>query len=214
MATALAVPALQKGHPLVVNVSSPGAVIYLDSVAHDAGKAAVDKLPKDMAHELREHRVAVVSIWPGLVRTEFLVQSARIVDGREFFDLPGEALDLSDAESPRFSGRAVVALYRGDDRMERSGNAFLVRTLAEEYGFTDSAVVFRGSRIKPIQHVGPKTRLKSAARNRDVSCQHPCTRGNDNRYCRQCPRRILLPCISADHLKSSQLNDHEYTESQ
>jgi NAD(P)-dependent dehydrogenase (short-subunit alcohol dehydrogenase family) len=37
---------------------------------YGVAKAATDKLTADIAHELRRHRVAAVSLYPGLVRTE------------------------------------------------------------------------------------------------------------------------------------------------
>ena len=42
----------------------------MGNVAYGVAKAATDKLTADMAHELLEHNVAVVSLYPGLVRTE------------------------------------------------------------------------------------------------------------------------------------------------
>ena len=48
-----------------------------------------------------------------------------------------DSLDLSTSESPRFMGRAVVALA-GDRGVARwSGQAVSARDLADEYGFTD-----------------------------------------------------------------------------
>lgn len=139
VATALAMPLLRKSaRPLVVNVSSPGARDYLHSVPYGAGKAALDKLTHDMAHELRPHGVAVVSIWPGIVRTELLAMAPADEQGRQVLVLPGEGeFDLADAESPRFAGRAVDALAHADDRLARSGKAHRVADLAEAYGFTD-----------------------------------------------------------------------------
>jgi len=53
-------------------------------------------------------------------------------------ELPGEGtFDLSNAESPRFTGRGVAALVTDPARMARSGRAWPVSQLATEYGFTD-----------------------------------------------------------------------------
>ncbi len=112
---------------LIANISSSGAAEYAWHVAYGVGKAALDRLTADTAHELREHGVAVVSLWPGLVRTE------RVEATRD--SLP--TLDVGSAESPRFAGRAVVALACDPDVMRRSGSAFACRDLAEEYGFRD-----------------------------------------------------------------------------
>ena len=78
----------------------------------------------DMAHELREHNVAAVSLYPGLVRTEKVMEAAAF-------------LDLSNSESPQFIGRAVAALASDSNVMQKSGRVFLAASLAQEYGFTD-----------------------------------------------------------------------------
>ncbi|HZP29921.1 MAG TPA: SDR family NAD(P)-dependent oxidoreductase [Acidimicrobiia bacterium] len=130
---------LEQGSGLIVNVSSSGAIQYAHTVGYGVGKAALDKMTADMAHELAPHGVAVVSIWPGLVRTELVLFGARTTDdGRSVLDLPGEGtFDLDDAESPRFTGRGVVALASDPEVMARTGRAFRVADLARDYGFTD-----------------------------------------------------------------------------
>jgi dehydrogenase/reductase SDR family protein 1 len=129
---------LRNGSGLIVNVSSSGAVTYAHNVVYGVGKAAVDKMTADMAVELAGTGVNVVSLWPGLVRTELLEMGAQ-TDGDQFYiELPGEGrFDLSGAESPRFLGRAVVALADAADIDERSGRAFTSAGLARELGFTD-----------------------------------------------------------------------------
>ena len=129
---------LENRSGLIVNVSSSGAVTYAHNVVYGVGKAAVDKMTADMAVELAGTGVNVVSLWPGLVRTELLEMGAQ-TDGDQFYiELPGEGrFDLSGAESPRFLGRAVVALADAADIAERSGLAFTSAGLARELGFTD-----------------------------------------------------------------------------
>lgn len=115
---------------LIVNISSSGAAEYAWHVAYGVGKCALDRLTADTAHELRPHGVAVVSLWPGFVRTE------RIELGVATGALPAN-LDVSTAESPRFSGRAVCALATAPDRMTWSGKAVSALELAERHGFRD-----------------------------------------------------------------------------
>ena len=123
---------------LIVDISSPGADHFTHNVVYGVGKAAVDRLTADMAHDLSETEVTVVSLWPGIVNTELLQLVPADTDGRRLITLPGEGtFDLNDAESPHFAGRAVVALAADADRRSRTGRAWRVADLAEAYGFTD-----------------------------------------------------------------------------
>lgn len=140
VASALVAPAMvAAGSGLIVNVSSSGAVSYAHNVAYGVGKAGLDKMTSDMAHELAPHDVAVVSVWPGLVTTELVLAGARRgEDGRQYLDLgPEGSFDLAQAESPRFVGRGVAALAADPDVLTRSGTAVSVAALADAYGFTD-----------------------------------------------------------------------------
>ncbi len=124
MASALAAASMVRAQSgLIVNISSWAARKYSGSVAYGAAKAATDKLTTDMAMELREHGVAVVSLYPGLVRTESVIQA-------NFFD-------LSNSESPQFLGRAVAALAADPKLLDRSGEILVAAELALEYGFRD-----------------------------------------------------------------------------
>ncbi|HEX6393590.1 MAG TPA: SDR family NAD(P)-dependent oxidoreductase [Acidimicrobiales bacterium] len=140
MAAAHAAPSMvAHGRGLIINISSSGAIQYAHNVPYGVGKAAVDKMTADMAHELSAHSVAVVSLWPGLVKTELVMFGARRADdGTQFLDLgPEGTFDLAGAESPRFVGRAAVALAADRDVMTKSGGVFAVADLAREYAFTD-----------------------------------------------------------------------------
>ena len=129
---------LESGGGLIVNVSSSGAVTYAHNVVYGVGKAAVDKMTADMAVDLAGTGITVVSLWPGLVRTELLDMGAQTDGDEVFIELPGEGrFDLSGAESPRFLGRAVVALAADPGLAERAGRPFTSAGLARELGFTD-----------------------------------------------------------------------------
>lgn len=109
---------------LIVNVSFWASQKYMSNVMYGAAKAVDDTMTRDMAHELREHNVAVVSLYPGLVRTEGVLKNA------QYFD-------MTNSESPQFSGRAVAALASDPNAMQKSGQILVGAALALEYGFTD-----------------------------------------------------------------------------
>ncbi len=109
---------------LIVNISFFAAQRSDRGVAYGVAKAADDRMVACMAHELREHNVAAVSLYPGLVRTESVMKAA------EYFD-------LSNSESPQFIGRAVAALASDPKIMEKSGQTLVAAALALEYDFRD-----------------------------------------------------------------------------
>jgi len=117
--------------PLVVNVSSVAGLRYFFDTAYGAGKMGVDRLTADSAHELKEHGVAVVSIWPGAVRTEVVERNlkAGTAENPEAF---------ADMESAEMSGRGIAALAADPDVMRWTGKVALTPELGEEYGFTDT----------------------------------------------------------------------------
>eukprot|EP00966_Prymnesium_polylepis_P078707 1824220-Prymnesium_polylepis.1 len=90
---------------LIVMVSSPGGLFYFFTAAYSTGKAALDRLTTDLAHELRGTGVGCVGLWPGMVATEKF--EAFAAEG--LIGLTPEML-AADAETPLYSGRAVAAL--------------------------------------------------------------------------------------------------------
>jgi dehydrogenase/reductase SDR family member 1 len=108
---------------LIVNISFFAAQRDDKGVAYGAAKAADDHMAACMAHELRPHNVAAVSLYPGLVRTESVLRAG--------------VFDLSNSESPQFEGRAVAALAGDPQIMNKSGLVLVTASLALEYGFTD-----------------------------------------------------------------------------
>jgi NAD(P)-dependent dehydrogenase (short-subunit alcohol dehydrogenase family) len=124
-ASQLAAPAMvARRRGLIVNISFWAAQKYIANVAYGVSKAATDKMTSDMAAELRPHGVTVVSLYPGLVRTEKVMQAAAW-------------LDLTNSESPEFIGRAVAALADDSDVIRHSGTVLVAASLALDYGFTD-----------------------------------------------------------------------------
>jgi NAD(P)-dependent dehydrogenase (short-subunit alcohol dehydrogenase family) len=125
VASVLAAPVMiAQRSGLIVNISSFAAQRDDRGVAYGTAKAATDRMAMCLAHELREHQVAAVSLYPGLVRTESVMKAA------QYFD-------LSNSESPQFIGRAVAALASDPGLVEKSGRVLVAAALAREYGFGD-----------------------------------------------------------------------------
>jgi len=125
---------------LIVNISSAGGLQYLFNVPYGVGKTAVDRMTQDTAHELKKHNVAVVSLWPGPVKTEIVQDIFINNDNAPKAFAGGDAQEaFSMGESVEFSGKAVVALGTSDEKaiMKKSGRVLLTSDLASEYGFTE-----------------------------------------------------------------------------
>jgi NAD(P)-dependent dehydrogenase (short-subunit alcohol dehydrogenase family) len=118
---------------LIVNLSYWAAQKYMSNVLYGVAKAATDKLSFDMALDLRPYKVAVVSLYPGLVRTEAVLAAGMF--------------DLRNSESPEFVGRAVAALAGDRNVFTKSGQVHVAAALAWEYGFTD----LDGTRPVPLR---------------------------------------------------------------
>jgi len=109
---------------LIVNISFWPARKYVGNTIYGVAKAATDKLTADTAHELRPHGVTVLSLYPGLVRTEAVLAAA-------------EWLDLSNSEGPGFIGRVITALAADSGVIERTGQAIVAAEVAAAYGVAD-----------------------------------------------------------------------------
>ena len=122
-----AAPALMKARGLIVTVSMEAGAADAPGygVAYSASKAADDRLTESMARQLRDVGVGVVSVYPGLVRTEGVMQFA-------------DHLDLTDSQSPEGVGRTIAALA-ADDHLRDSGRGVYVTELAERYGLDITA---------------------------------------------------------------------------
>lgn len=127
VASVLAARLMVKQHlGLIASISSYAGAKYTSHVVYGVAKAAVDWMMRDMAHELRSHHVATVSIWLGVVTTEMFLRR------RE-----GKSGKWPKVESPHYVGQAVVALATDVNLMSKTGQVLQTRELAAEYGFTD-----------------------------------------------------------------------------
>lgn len=114
----------KKKSGLIVNISYWAAQVYMSNTQYGVAKAAVDKMSEYMAHELKKYKVAVVSLYPGLVRTESVMKNAK-------------HFDMSNSESPQFIGRVVAALATDPNIMKKSGKVLIAAQEALEYGIKD-----------------------------------------------------------------------------
>ena len=141
--------------PCICLVSSFGGMSYTFNVAYGVGKAAIDRLAKDMAVQLKSKGVATLALYPGLVQTEANLQM--VVDGT--WDEASGNLDLNNfGESTAFSGVALtklLSLQPKTELMKRSGSVQVVAELAKEFNFVDPASNTQPPSIRSLKYLLP-----------------------------------------------------------
>jgi NAD(P)-dependent dehydrogenase (short-subunit alcohol dehydrogenase family) len=132
---------------LLVEVSDGTAAYnaehYRISAFYDLAKVAVNRLAFSQGHELAPHQATAVCLTPGWLRSEMMLEAfgVREDNWRDALQSertgptapPGFAL----SESPRFVGRALVALALDPQRARWNQQSLDAGRLARRYGFTD-----------------------------------------------------------------------------
>jgi len=144
IATCFAIPIMKRNprfidtkkgisRPFIGMVSSFGGLMYTFNVAYGVGKAAVDRLVKDMSVELEKENIAVCSFWPGIVMTERMIQKVENGEWEEEVGIP-----IDNSETPAYTGKAIIAIATdGETNMKKSGSVQIVAEVATEYGFLE-----------------------------------------------------------------------------
>jgi NAD(P)-dependent dehydrogenase (short-subunit alcohol dehydrogenase family) len=103
----------------------------------DVVKSSLKSFAARMAGELHTHRVAAVSITPGFLRSETMLQHFGVTEAN-WRDAGKRDKNFLLSETPLFVGRGVAALAADPEIMKRSGDILSSWELAREYGFTDA----------------------------------------------------------------------------
>lgn len=109
---------------------------YRNSFFYDLAKAAVLRMGFSLGHELKPHGAAAVSLTPGWLRSEAMLEAFGVTESNwrdAIARIPGFAI----SETPAFVGRAVVALAQDPDVARWNGQSLSSGQLARIYGFTD-----------------------------------------------------------------------------
>jgi NAD(P)-dependent dehydrogenase (short-subunit alcohol dehydrogenase family) len=111
---------------------------YRLSVFYDLAKVAVNRLAFSQGHELAPHGATAVAITPGWLRSEMMLENFGVSE-ENWRDAVGRAAppDFALSETPRYVGRAVVALASDPGRARWNQASVSSGRLAREYGFTD-----------------------------------------------------------------------------
>jgi NAD(P)-dependent dehydrogenase (short-subunit alcohol dehydrogenase family) len=131
---------VRRGRGLVIEITDGDDLFnarYRGSMFFDVVKVAITRLGKMLDVELRPHGVVSVSLTPGFLRSEEMLEHFGVIEENW---RQGIAQDrwFAISESPRYIGRAVVALAADPDVSRWAGQALSSGLLAKHYGFTDA----------------------------------------------------------------------------
>jgi NAD(P)-dependent dehydrogenase (short-subunit alcohol dehydrogenase family) len=103
---------------------------------YDLAKSSVLRLAWAQAVELEPHGATAVALTPGWLRSELMLEIHGVREDN-WRDATEHTPHFCISESPRFVGRAVVALAADPERSRWSGQSLSSGGLAQVYGFTD-----------------------------------------------------------------------------
>jgi NAD(P)-dependent dehydrogenase (short-subunit alcohol dehydrogenase family) len=132
---------------IIFEITDGDAFYYRGNIFYDLVKISVIRLAFAMARELRKRDIVSVALTPGFLRSEAVLEHFGVSEAN--WKEAGKKKDKNSAnqndapndfmvsESPRYVGRAVVALAADPKVKGKSGRVFSSWALAREYGFTD-----------------------------------------------------------------------------
>ncbi|MGA7402578.1 MAG: SDR family oxidoreductase [Candidatus Sulfotelmatobacter sp.] len=141
---------LGRKHAMIFEITDGDAFYYRGNLFYDLVKISVIRLAFAMSRELHKRNIASVALTPGFLRSERVLEHFKVTEanwkdaGKKSKNKDKNSYDQNDApsdfmvsESPRYVGRAVVALATDPKVMKKTGRVFSSWNLAREYGFTD-----------------------------------------------------------------------------
>ena len=139
---------LGRDRGIIFEITDGDAFYYRGNIFYDLVKISVIRLAFAMARELRKRDVVSVALTPGFLRSERVLEHFGVSEanwkeaGKRNMDKNSTGqndapADFLVSESPRYIGRAVVALAADPKVKKKSGRVFSSWALAREYGFTD-----------------------------------------------------------------------------
>ena len=134
---ALAPLMVERRRGLIVEVTDGIDERYRGTLPYDLVKASVIRLALAEAADLRPYGVAALALTPGFLRSEAVLDHFGVTAER-WRDAIAKDPHFAHSETPRFLGRAIVALASDPAIMEKSGGRFATWGLAHEYDFDDA----------------------------------------------------------------------------
>jgi len=121
---------------LIVEVTENDLLLSSGDIVAQIVRFAHKALAVLYATELREHGVAAIAIIPGFLRSERVLEHFGVTE-QNWREAGKKDRNFLESESPRFVGRAIVALTLDLAILERTGQLVSSWEVAREHGLTD-----------------------------------------------------------------------------
>jgi NAD(P)-dependent dehydrogenase (short-subunit alcohol dehydrogenase family) len=121
---------------LIIEVIDGHFAGYRGHILYDMTKAGLVRLAYGMAAELVRTGVTALSLSPGFLRSEAVLEHFGVGEDN-WRDAIAKDPYFEESETPRLVGRAAAALAADPDVKRKAGLICFASDLAREYGFTD-----------------------------------------------------------------------------
>lgn len=121
---------------LIVEVTDGDHFGYRGNLTYDLTKMAVIRLAFSMAQELRGKPITALSVTPGFLRSEWMLDHFGVTEAN-WRDAVAKEPDFIASETPFFVARGIVALAADPEVHRKAGRVFSSWDLAKEYDFDD-----------------------------------------------------------------------------
>jgi NAD(P)-dependent dehydrogenase (short-subunit alcohol dehydrogenase family) len=128
---------LQSPHGLVVEVGDgKGDAPYRMNVPYDLVKTGVVRLGQALAAELAPHGVTALSVTPGYLRSEMMLELYGVSEAT-WREAAARVAYFEHSETPHLLGRGIAALAADPERARFAGRCLGSWDLMHSYGYTD-----------------------------------------------------------------------------
>jgi len=129
-----------RGCGMIIEVTDGTDYSYRGNLYYSLAKIAPIHMAAAMAVDLCPYGVTAVSVTPGFLRSEEMLEHYGVTEANWMDAVQGgkqHAEHFSESETPYFVGRAIASLAADPEASNRSGQALSSWGLSDVYGFTD-----------------------------------------------------------------------------
>jgi NAD(P)-dependent dehydrogenase (short-subunit alcohol dehydrogenase family) len=121
---------------LIIEITDGVDYSYRGNLFYSLVKVSDIHLAAAMAEDLRPYNVTALALTPGFLRSEAMLDGFGVTE-ETWRDAIQQDPHFAASETPRYVGRAVVALASDPQVAEKAGRTLASWDLAREYGFRD-----------------------------------------------------------------------------